>query len=80
MATAQPLELMVKELPLHDQAEVKNFVELLMQKRRKGKAKKLKQEWAGGIVKFKKKYTSLELQKKALEWRVNYSSSACRSA
>jgi len=29
----------------------------------------LKQTWAGGIKEYKKKYTSLELQKLALEWR-----------
>lgn len=32
-------------------------------------ARKLKQNWAGGLSKYREQYTSLELQKKALEWR-----------
>lgn len=32
------------------------------------KQKKLRMDWAGGLREFRDKYTSLELQKKALEW------------
>jgi DNA-directed RNA polymerase specialized sigma24 family protein len=31
--------------------------------------RKLKQNWAGGLSDYSSQYTSLELQKKALEWR-----------
>ncbi|HEY6231115.1 MAG TPA: hypothetical protein VIW64_07620 [Pyrinomonadaceae bacterium] len=31
--------------------------------------RKLKQNWAGGLSDYRGQYTSLELQKKALEWR-----------
>lgn len=37
-------------------------------KRKKGR-KKLRQDWAGALREYKNQYTSLELQKKALEWR-----------
>jgi hypothetical protein len=32
-------------------------------------ARKLKQNWAGGLSDYSSQYTSLDLQKKALEWR-----------
>jgi hypothetical protein len=32
-------------------------------------ARKLRQNWAGGLSDYGSQYTSLELQKKALEWR-----------
>lgn len=32
-------------------------------------ARKLKQNWAGGLSDYREQYTSLQLQKKALEWR-----------
>jgi hypothetical protein len=35
----------------------------------KGQKKYLSQTWAGGLKEFRNQYTSLELQKKALEWR-----------
>jgi hypothetical protein len=69
--SVQPIENMVRELPPPAQAEVRDFVEFLLRKRKKRKATKLKQNWAGGLRQFKKKYSSMELQKKALEWRNN---------
>ncbi|MDQ1355264.1 MAG: hypothetical protein QG657_5574 [Acidobacteriota bacterium] len=36
---------------------------------RKKKKKKLSQNWANSLSDFRSQYTSLELQKKALEWR-----------
>jgi Protein of unknown function (DUF2281). len=44
------------------------FVEALMNKS-KSKSGQLKQNWAGGLKAVKKQFSSLELQKKALEWR-----------
>jgi RNA polymerase sigma factor (sigma-70 family) len=32
-------------------------------------SRKLKQNWAGGLGDYREQYTSLQLQKKALEWR-----------
>jgi hypothetical protein len=33
------------------------------------KRKRLSQEWAGALIGYRNQYTSLELQKKPLEWR-----------
>ena len=40
------------------------------ERREKGtQSGKLKQNWAGALSKYRDKFTSLDLQKKALEWR-----------
>ena len=62
------LEL-VNNLPPPFHKEVKDFVENLMQKRERKTSTTLRQDWAGALKDYKDKYTSLELQKKALEWR-----------
>ncbi len=53
-------------------SELKNrdveIIVLPVEKKRKKKTK-LSQNWAGALSDYRDKYTSLELQKKALEWR-----------
>lgn len=49
--------------------EVEEFVNSLLKKRRKKNGKRLRQDWAGALRDYRDQYTSLELQKKALEWR-----------
>lgn len=63
------LEDLVRELPPDMQEEVREFAQYLLEKRTKGKKKFLAQTWAGGLKAFRDQYTSLELQKKSLEWR-----------
>ncbi len=63
------LEELVRELPPDMQEEVREFAQYLLEKRTKGKKRFLAQTWAGGLKEFRAQYTSLELQKKALEWR-----------
>ena len=63
------LEELVRELPPDMQEEVREFAQFLLEKRVKGQKKFLSQTWAGGLKAFRDQYTSLELQKKALEWR-----------
>ncbi len=63
------LEELIKQLPLELQVEVKDFTEFLLEKRKRKTRKILRQDWAGALEKYRDKYTSLELQKKALEWR-----------
>jgi len=65
----QTLEELIKQLPLELQVEVKDFTEFLLEKRKRKTRKKLREDWAGALEKYRDKYTSLELQKKALEWR-----------
>ena len=65
----QTLEEKIKALPPELQREVEDFVEFLLEKRGKTLGRKLRQDWAGALKEFRDQYTSLELQKKALEWR-----------
>jgi mRNA-degrading endonuclease RelE of RelBE toxin-antitoxin system len=65
----KPLVEMVKELPPEIEQEVKDFVEFLLERRMRKPGKKLRQDWAGALKDYRTQYTSLELQKKASEWR-----------
>jgi hypothetical protein len=65
----KPLDELVKELSPDSQAEVRDFVEFLLEKRKRKSIGKLRQDWAGALSDYREKYTSLELQKKALDWR-----------
>ena len=56
-------------LPDTKQREVLNFVEALVAQGRLEQQGTLQQEWAGALKDFRDKYTSLELQRKASEWR-----------
>ena len=62
------LEQLIKELPpeLHQEAE--NFLESLMEKSRRPQKAPLKLNWRGALQDLRDKYTSVELQHKALEW------------
>ena len=59
----------IKNLPPALKKEVTEFVNSLLKKRRKKNGKRLRQDWAGSLRDYRDQYTSLELQKKALEWR-----------
>ena len=63
------IEEMVKNLPPDLHQEVEDFIQFLINKRVQKPARKLRQDWAGALKDYRDKYTSLELQKKALEWR-----------
>ena len=59
----------IKQLPpdLHD--EVIDFIDFLMTKKVAKRKKRPKLAWMGGLKEYRAQYTSLELQRKALEWR-----------
>ncbi len=59
----------IKNLPPALKKEVEEFVNSLLKKRKKKNDKRLRQDWAGALRDYRDQYTSLELQKKALEWR-----------
>jgi len=63
------IEDIVKNLPLELRREVEDFVNFLIQKKARRHGRKLRQDWAGSLKDYRDEYTSLELQKKALEWR-----------
>ncbi len=61
------------ELPEDLKKEVFDYIEFLLQKYEKYKTRtkkgKFKFDWEGGLSDLKEKYTSVELQHKAMEWR-----------
>lgn len=63
------LEEIVRELAPDSRAKVRQFVETLLETSKRPANKKLKQHWAGALRDYREQYTSLDLQKKALEWR-----------
>lgn len=62
------LEELIKELPPDLQEEVRDFAEFLLNTKVRVKQKKLRLTWAGGLREFRDQFTSLELQKKSLQW------------
>jgi hypothetical protein len=63
------IEEKIKQLPPELHREVEDYIDFLVQKTQKMRGRKLKLDWIGGLKEYRDKYTSLELQKKALEWR-----------
>jgi mRNA-degrading endonuclease RelE of RelBE toxin-antitoxin system len=63
------IEEIMRELPPEFQKEVEDFARFLLDKHKQKYGWKLRQNWAGALREVRDQYTSLELQKKALEWR-----------
>jgi len=64
----QSLVEMIESLPPELQQEVRDFVTFLMETRVRPRRKYLRLTWAGGLRDLREQFTSLELQKKILEW------------
>jgi hypothetical protein len=64
---ATPEELM-KELPPELRAEARDFIEFLLRRQPRRRQSRLRLSWAGGLGEFRDRFTSLELQRKALDW------------
>jgi len=62
------LEQLIKELPPELHREAEDFLEFLLAKRPRKRKATLKLDWRGGLRDLRDKYTSVELQHKALEW------------
>ncbi|MCD6422842.1 MAG: DUF2281 domain-containing protein [Elusimicrobia bacterium] len=67
----QNLEEKIKKLPPELYKEISDFIDFLLSRRTQKSRKKKKPtlNWFGGLEEYRKNFTSLELQKKALEWR-----------
>lgn len=65
----KPLEELIRELPPDLRQQVRDFVESLLRQRRPESHVTLRQDWAGALEKYRDRFTALELQKKAVEWR-----------
>lgn len=65
------IEKKANSLPLHLVKEVEDFIDFLLKKNnlKAKESHKLNQKWAGALKHYKNKYTSIELQKLALNWR-----------
>jgi hypothetical protein len=64
----ESIEELMEKLPPDLQKEVKDFALFLVEKKAKPRRKKLRLTWAEGLREFRDQYTSLELQKRSLEW------------
>ena len=63
------LEEVVQKLPADLQREVEDFARFLLETRVPPKSGRMRLDWAGALAEYRDRFTSLELQKKALEWR-----------
>ena len=66
----QTLKQLIDQLPPELQQEVQDFVEFLLERRAKKTKKKPKFDWAGALKDLRDRYTSVELQHKITEWRI----------
>jgi len=62
------LKELVEQLPPDLQQEVQDFVEFLLERRRKRARGRPHFGWAGALKDMQDQYTSVELQHKVLEW------------
>ena len=65
------IETKINKLPDHVIPEINDFIDFLLVKYgdKNINKSKFKFDWEGGLSNLKKKYTSVELQHKVLEWR-----------
>jgi ABC-type phosphate/phosphonate transport system substrate-binding protein len=63
----QSLAESINSLPADLQKKVFEYIDEL-KKTRKKKKRKLSMKWVGGVREYKDKFTSVELQKKSMEW------------
>ncbi len=66
----ETLEDLIKELPPELKDEVRDFARFLLDKkgRTARRERRLRLTWAGALRDYRDRYTSLDLQKKALQW------------
>lgn len=66
---SQHIYQQINQFPPYLLEELSLYIEFLSAKRNVKKVGKLRLSWAGAIESEKENYTSVELQKKALDWR-----------
>lgn len=64
------LQEIISELPPALQDEVRDFAEFLLERTRKKPGRKLRQDWGGALAHLRDQYTSVELQHKVSDWRI----------
>ena len=68
--TAESLKQKIDQLPPELQKEVEDYVQLLIERQKSSHKGQPQFQWAGALKDLRDKYTSVELQHKASEWRV----------
>jgi hypothetical protein len=71
METHRTLEEVVRQLPPEYQAELYDFAEFLLERSRRKPSGRPGFGWAGALKDLRAKYSSVELQHEASNWRVN---------
>ena len=70
MPTETPtLEELIERMDPQDLQELRDFAEFLVVRQSSRGSRPINQSWAGALSHLKDQYTSLELQKMALQWR-----------
>jgi len=62
------LQEVIKKLSPDKQNEVISYAKKLLEKETNLHGTKMNLSWAGALKEYKNQYTSLDLQKKALQW------------
>jgi hypothetical protein len=68
--TTKPLEELIQELPPVLRAEVRDFVEFLLAKHDRPPQRRLRQDWAEALKDDHAQLSAVDLQHRALEWRM----------
>jgi len=74
METIEEVFRKAAELPEDLQKEVADFVQFLSAKQRRPLRTRLRLNWIGALRDIRDKYTSVELQHKASDWRIGKTS------
>jgi hypothetical protein len=70
MNSLKTIEKKIYQLTPDLVTKLDDYIDYLLSRKKVNKSSKLlKQDWAGGLKDYKNNYTSIELQKLALEWR-----------
>jgi galactose-1-phosphate uridylyltransferase len=64
------LEEVIRALPPELQQEVEAFARFLLERRTQKYGRKLRQDWAGALREYSDQYTSVELQHKISDLRI----------
>lgn len=64
----ETLQEKIEQLPPELKQEVIDFIDFLLEKRKKETTDKLTLSWKGKLKEYRDEYTSIELQKKSMEW------------
>jgi aspartyl/asparaginyl-tRNA synthetase len=67
--TMETLEVLIAQLPRELHREVQDYIEFLLEKRRKRTKRKPRFDWAGAMHDLRDQYTSVELQHEVASWR-----------